>query len=147
MIQGAGWTSSFCIKCIIYFEYASSFGIFAGMGRPPRLQDHDLAGQLDNLLLLAGSSRKLALALGLEPSTLSRSMVDRAFASGTRAKIIARIEDVTNGLIGAQSTASPATRLKETDEEMLQILQKLYTLLPGAIAALEAAARVPTSSR
>ena len=117
------------------------------MGRPPRLKDHDLAGQLDNLLLLAGSSRKLALALGLEPSTLSRSMVDRAFASGTRAKIIARIEDVTSGLIGAQSTANPATRIRETNEQMLQILQKLYTLLPGAIAALEAAARVPTSSR
>lgn len=113
------------------------------MGRPPRLQDHNLARRLDELLVLAGSSRKLALLFGLDPATLSRSMTQRAFAAGTRAKILARIESVTSRLSGELGAGDLQAHRVVPNGEMLQILQKLYTLLPGAIAALEAVASSP----
>jgi hypothetical protein len=70
-------------------------------------------------------------------------MTQRAFAAGTRAKILARIESVTSRLSGELGAGDLQAHREVPNGEMLQILQKLYTLLPGAIAALEAVASSP----
>lgn len=109
------------------------------MGRPARIVDEELARKLERLLVAAGSKRQLAFALDLEPTTLARSLAERAFTPSTKAQIMARIDDAESALEEANNSRKRRMLNQNNKADVLQILQKLYTLLPDAIAALEAA--------
>lgn len=105
------------------------------MPRPRRNTDENLANQLDQLVAKVGSVRRVALAFGMHPTTLQRSLDRRAFGKTTNKNIklnwdeaLLRLEQPLHGSAAAK-----------TPKETLLLLRKLNTLLSGAIAELEAA--------
>ena len=103
------------------------------MGRPPRQQDDDLLRAVRSLIDTTGSSRRVALALGIEPSTLTRSLKAKAFAEGTAQKIRQSLPNLQSAWLDQGKEKSL--------ERMVHIMQELSGLLPTAIAALQAAER------
>lgn len=105
------------------------------------MANEQLATELDTLVRQTGSQRKVAIALGLDPTTLARSLSARAFAKSTRLKI-------ADGMAAAKISLARPTRQNETSPsaDMLHILQELYKLLPKALAALEGTSGIRDSS-
>jgi len=104
------------------------------MGRPCRQLDTDFAEKLDVMVRRAGSVRRAALALGVAPTTLARSLEEQSFARVTKDRIAARMAAAEAELV------APRVRMKRTStriSEVAQILEKLFRLLPAAIAELE----------
>lgn len=109
------------------------------MARPARATDNDLAARIDALVAEAGSLRQAAIALHLDPSTLSRSLKQRAFGRTTRNQILTRLDEA-NTLVRQRGPVRKGRKPRpENRSDALHILHKLYKLLPDAIAALEAA--------
>lgn len=104
------------------------------MGRPPRTVDEDLTIQIQSLVTRVGSLRKVAISLGIEPSTLSRSVSRRAFSRATKRRIVenwgSAIDPLTNSKMPHGDSASR--------EKMLHLMITLNSALSTAIAELEA---------
>ncbi len=113
------------------------------MGRPIRQQDTSLAVSLEALVSGVGSVRKVAISLGIDATTLSRSLARKSFSEGTRKKVLARLPAATASLVSSPMSSQKAP---EIVEELLQKLQKTNMLLMSAIAALEAASKKNESS-
>src|SRR3546814_3752394 len=102
------------------------------MGRPARIVDLELARTIEGLVSSAGSVRRVAMLLDLDPATLSRSLVISAFARTTRLKIMANLEAATLAVAAGRPKSSSGRKLENSDT-LLHILQKLYTLLQDEI--------------
>jgi len=105
------------------------------MPRPPRDSDQTLAEDLTRLVAAAGSVRKVALALGLHPTTLQRSLKEGAFGRVTNQNIRLNWDEAVIRLDLALKRPNGAKSPKDT----LLLMRKLNRLLSGAIAELEVA--------
>ncbi len=104
------------------------------MGRPPRTADEDLTVQVQSLAARVGSLRKVAFSLGIEPSTLSRSVSRRAFSRATKKRIL----ENWGAAIAPLSTSKMPHDDEERRQKMLHLMTALNSLLLTAIAELEA---------
>lgn len=103
------------------------------MGRPARIKDNQLTLELEDLIRLAGSMQKAAEALGLVPSTFYRSYQAGAYDKTTRQLISNRLPAARSAFVAPAALAKTQNALPD----LLQIMHKLYTILPGLIAELE----------
>ena len=106
------------------------------MGRPKRQPDRSFAQRVEKLIAIHGSRRQVALAAGIAPTTLARSLDQKAFDRGTRDKVEVLLP---REVARSRSVLLAPTGRARSVEEVLQILQKLSKLLPEAMQELEAA--------
>ena len=106
----------------------------AFMGRPPRTTDEDLTIQIQSLVAREGSMRKVALSLGIEPSTLSRSVAKGAFSRTTKKRIL---ENWGNASHSFSSQKMQHSDVKDR-QNLLHLMTILNSILSTAVAELEA---------
>src|SRR3546814_9180694 len=93
------------------------------MGRPARIVDLELARTIEGLVSSAGSVRRVAMLLDLDPATLSRSLGISAFARTTRLKIMANLEAATLAV-----AAGRPKRSEEHTSELQSLMRISYAV-------------------
>src|SRR3546814_18370471 len=86
------------------------------MGRPARIVDLELARTIEGLVSSAGSVRRVAMLLDLDPATLSRSLGISAFARTTRLKIMANLEAATLAVAAGRPKSSSGRKLENSEK-------------------------------
>ena len=104
-------------------------------GRPKRIEDEDLVDDIKEACAASGASYSaFAISIGCSPSTLLRSMSEKAFSRGLA-------DRVRKGLGGGAAMRAVRRRRvgRESADEFLLLLQKLVELAPRVSAAVQVA--------